>query len=163
MIVVRLSEQQLLEFGQEHDTGARVWGTSPLSAAAGTKSTAVVYFEIAPGKRLPTHTDSAEEVLYILEGTAEVVVGDERSTASAGDLALVPSMVPHSARNIGDTTVRVLGFFSSSTNMATFDYPMVPINPAAAMGSPYGERTFLIPPPVALEQSAAPMAEAHSV
>lgn len=153
MITVRLSELQLPALGYMHDTGARVSGTFPFSAASGNKSTAMVYFELEPGKRLPTHTDSAEEILFILEGTAEVVVGDERSAALAGDLALVPAMVPHSLHNVGDTLVRVVGFFSSSTNMATFEHPLVPINPPADMGSPFGERTILAPPPVALEQA----------
>lgn len=152
MLTVRLSELQLPELGYEHDSTARVNGTFPFSAASGNKSTAMVYFELQPGKRLPTHTDSAEEILLILEGTAEVTVGDERATAQAGELALVPAMVPHSLRNVGNGVVRVVGFFSSSTNMATFDQPLVPMAPPPDMGSPFGERTVLAAFPVALEQ-----------
>ena len=61
----------------------------------------VVYFEVEPGQYLPTHTDSPEEVLYIVAGTGEAHVGDERGVVSAGDLAVIPSMVPHGIRNIG--------------------------------------------------------------
>jgi quercetin dioxygenase-like cupin family protein len=154
MNTVRLGDLQLPELGYDHDETARVSGTFPFSAATGNKSTAMVYFELAPGKHLPTHTDSAEEILCVLEGTIEVTVGEERARAATGDLALVPAMVPHSARNIGAGPARVIGFFSSSTNMATFDHPLVPTAPMAEMPSPFGRRTILAPPPVALETGA---------
>jgi quercetin dioxygenase-like cupin family protein len=160
MYMVRLSDLQLPELGYKHDETARVSGTFPFSAATGNRSTAMVYFELEPGKQLPTHTDSAEEILCVLEGTVEVVLGDERTRAEAGELALVPAMVPHSARNIGTSIARVIGFFSSSTNMATFDQPLVPIDPPADLPSPFGERTVLAPPPIALEQAPSPHAAA---
>jgi quercetin dioxygenase-like cupin family protein len=136
----------------------RAKATFPFSAATGTKNTAVVYFEVEPGHRLGTHTDSAEELLLLLGGTAEVSVGDEQGQVSAGEMALVPAMVPHSVRNVGDETLRVVGFFSSSTVMATFDQPLVPMGQPPSE-PPFGQRTFLVPFPVALEQPPAPMAE----
>jgi quercetin dioxygenase-like cupin family protein len=136
----------------------RAKATFPFSAATGTKNTAVVYFEVESGHRLGTHTDSAEELLLLLGGTAEVSVGDEQGQVSAGEMALVPAMVPHSVRNVGDETLRVVGFFSSSTVMATFDQPLVPMGQPPSE-PPFGQRTFLVPFPVALEQPPAPMAE----
>jgi quercetin dioxygenase-like cupin family protein len=136
----------------------RAKATFPFSAATGTKNTAVVYFEVEPGHRLGTHTDSAEELLLLLGGTAEVSVGEEQGQVSAGEMALVPAMVPHSVRNVGDETLRVVGFFSSSTVMATFDQPLVPMGQPPSE-PPFGQRTFLVPFPVALEQPPAPMAE----
>jgi quercetin dioxygenase-like cupin family protein len=158
MYTVRLSELELPEAGYENDPTMRAKGTSPFSAATGTKNTAVVYFEIEPGHRLGTHTDSAEELLLILGGEAEVSVGDEQGQVSAGEMALVPAMVPHSMRNVGDETLRVVGFFSSSTVMSTFDQPVVPMGEPPSE-PPFGQRTFLTPFPVALEQPPAPMAE----
>jgi quercetin dioxygenase-like cupin family protein len=162
MYVVRLNDLHLPELGYAHDETARVSGTFPFSAAVGNKSTAMVYFELAPGKRLPIHTDTAEEILFILEGTAEVTLGDERVIASAGNLALVPALVPHGLRNIGENRVRVIGFFSSSTNMATFDYPLVPLDLPADMPSMFGERTVLAPLPAALEQTPSVFAAASA-
>jgi quercetin dioxygenase-like cupin family protein len=150
--IVRLSELALPELGYTDDSSARVSGTFPFSVATGNTSTAMVYFELEPGKRLPLHTDSSEEILYIVAGQAEVIVGAERAQARAGDLALVPSMVPHSVENNGNEPVRVLGFFPSPTVMSTFDAPLVPLNAPAGAGSPFGERTLLAPLPVQLEQ-----------
>ena len=159
MHTVRLSELEMPEAGYENDPTMRAKGNSPFSAAPGNKNTAVVYFEVEPGHRLGTHTDSAEEILLLLGGTAEVSVGDEQGEVSAGDMALVPAMVPHSVRNVGEETLRVVGFFSSSTVMSTFDQPIVPLGEPPSE-PPFGQRTFLTPFPVALEQPPAPMAEA---
>jgi quercetin dioxygenase-like cupin family protein len=158
MYTVRLSELELAEAGYENDPTMRAKETFPFSAATGTKNTSVVYFEVEPGHRLGTHTDSAEEIILLLGGTAEVSVGDEQGQVSAGEMALVPAMVPHSVRNVGDETLRVVGFFSSSTLMATFDQPYVPVGQPPSE-SPLGQRTLLVPSPAALEQPPAPMAE----
>ena len=159
MFTVELSDLELMEGGYENDPTMRVKVNFPFSAATGTKNTAVVYFELEPGHRLGTHTDSAEELLLFLGGTAEVSVGDEQGQVSAGEMALVPAMVPHSMRNVGDETLRVVGFFSSSTVMSTFDQPIVPLGEAPSE-PPFGQRTNLTPFPVALEQPPAPMAGA---
>lgn len=159
MISAKIGELELLESSYEDDPTMRVKVNFPFYVGTGTKNSAVVYFEIEPGHRLGTHTDSSEELLLLLEGEAEVSVGDEQGRVSAGEMALVPAMVPHSVRNVGDETLRVLGFFSSSTVMATFDQPLVPIGQPPSDEPPFGQRTFLVPFPVALEQPPAPMAE----
>jgi hypothetical protein len=46
-------------------------------------------------------------------------------------------MVPHGIRNIGDETLRVVGFFSESTIVSTFAEPVQPIGLAQLeMGAP---------------------------
>src|SRR3954469_7049554 len=92
--------------------GCRV--TFPVRSATGTASTATVLFELDPGAELPVHTDSAEELLIMLGGTADARVGDKTVRIATGDVALVPPMAPHGLRNVGDDVVRVLGTFSAS-------------------------------------------------
>jgi quercetin dioxygenase-like cupin family protein len=147
---VNLNQLQLPEFAYESDPTARVRGAFPFSAATGNKNTAVVYFQVAPGNRLPTHTDSAEEILIILEGSAEVRIGRERSWVSAGEMAMVPALVPHSLLNTGEETLRVVGVFSSNTVMSTFEEPLLPTEAIPAPAS--SKRTILAPPPIVLEQ-----------
>lgn len=128
MITAPLSAHDRPEVWWESDPSVRVRADFPLSAAKGSANTAVVYFELDPGCSLGRHTDSAEEVLLVLEGVVEVTVGDETGTVGAGTIALVPEMVPHSIRNVGDTPARVAGFFPSGHIVATFDEPYVPID-----------------------------------
>lgn len=135
---------------QEHDNDARVSGIFPLSFATGNKSTAMVYFELEPGKKIPSHTDTAEEVLLILSGKVEVTIGNETEVAGEGTLAVIPAMEPHSVRNIRKEKVRVVGFFSSNTVMSTFEEPLMPMEPVPA--PPESERTLVTPFPALLEQ-----------
>jgi quercetin dioxygenase-like cupin family protein len=98
----------------------------PISSGTGTQSTAVVYFELEPGEHLGTHTDSAEEILHIVSGSGEATIGDDQVPVRAGTLAVVPALAPHSVKNTGEETLRVVGFFSSSTVLSVFDDPMEP-------------------------------------
>lgn len=150
MIAERIDQLELLEAWYENDPKMRVKANFPFYVGNGTKNTAVVYFELEPGHRLGTHTDSAEEILLILEGTAEVSLGDEQGRVSAGEIALVPAMVPHGLRNVGDDTVRVVGFFSSNVVVSTFDQPVMPFN----------QRVIGTPP--VLEEEQVPTGDAGS-
>ena len=142
MIAERIDQLELAEVWYEDDPTMRLRVNFPFFLGTGTKSTAVVYFEIEPGHRLGSHTDSAEEILLVLEGEAEVSLGDERGRLSAGEMALVPAMVPHGMRNAGEETVRVVGFFSSNVVVSTFDQPMMP----------FGQRVVGTPPVLEEEQ-----------
>jgi len=109
----------------------------PLHSATGTASTATVLFELDPGAELPVHTDSAEELLIVVQGTGEARVGDEVGRITKHDVALVPPMAPHGLRNIGDDVLRILGTFSSSTVVSTFEQPLEPGGPQVfVIGSP---------------------------
>ncbi|MCB0167566.1 MAG: cupin domain-containing protein, partial [Anaerolineae bacterium] len=61
-------------------------------------------------------------------GTVEVTVGDERGQIAQGQLAIVPTMVPHDLRNVGQDTAKVAGFFGSPKLVATFDNAWQPFN-----------------------------------
>jgi quercetin dioxygenase-like cupin family protein len=150
MIAERIEQLELVEVWYEEDPTMRLKVNFPFFVGTGTKSTAVVYFEFEPGHRLGTHTDSAEEILLIVEGEAEVSLGDERGRLSAGEMALVPAMVPHGLRNVGEETVRVVGFFSSNVVVSTFDQPMMP----------FGQRVVGTPP--ILEEEQVPTGDANA-
>jgi quercetin dioxygenase-like cupin family protein len=109
----------------------------PLHSASGTASTATVLFELDPGAELNVHTDSAEELLVIVQGTAEARVGDEVGRLETHQVALVPPMAPHGLRNVGDDVLRVLGTFSASTVVSTFEEALAPGGPQVfVIGAP---------------------------
>jgi quercetin dioxygenase-like cupin family protein len=126
MQAVQIDELELFEGWSQSNAAMRVRAGFPISSGTGTKSTAVVYFELEPGEHLGSHTDSAEEILYIVSGTGEATIGDDHVSVKAGTLAVVPALVPHSAKNTGKETLRIVGFFSSSTVLSIFDEPMEP-------------------------------------
>ena len=126
MQALQIEDLDLFEGWSEGDEGMRVRAGFPISSGTGAKSTAVVYFELEPGRHLGRHTDSAEEVLVVLSGVGTATVGDEQTPVRAGTLAVVPALLPHSVENTGHETLRVVGVFSSSTVLSVFDDPMEP-------------------------------------
>ncbi len=129
MIAVNLNQIELNEFVGIKDESQHCKATFPLIGAHGSRDLATVYFELAPGDQLGRHTDSAEELLFIIDGKVEVEVGGEKTIANGGTIALVPTMVPHNLVNIGQSTVKVLGIFGGANNIvATFEQAMLPTN-----------------------------------
>ena len=67
---------KMTNHGADDDPNRKVTGNFALYSAAGTKSAAAVYFELEPGKELGFHTDSAEEIVYVVDGTIEATIGN---------------------------------------------------------------------------------------
>ena len=131
MLTVATNKLELIEVWLDSDPQhKRLQVTFPINKWAGSRDSAVVYFEIEPGNRLAPHTDSAEEILYLISGQAEAEVGDERGRLAAGDLAVIPAMAPHSLLNTGEEPLKVIGFFSESEIVSSFDEPIQPIGAA---------------------------------
>lgn len=137
MITARLDQFDLREYWQEGDHTLRARFSRPIHTQTGAASTGVVYFEVEPGQHGGSHTHSAEEVVLVLQGEAEAVVGEERKLISVGDLALIPARVPHDLYNVGEVTLRVVGFFPSAAVVTIFDEPLAPMNAKVlVMGAP---------------------------
>jgi quercetin dioxygenase-like cupin family protein len=127
MRAVNFEKLDLMRTWVEDDPEAGVAVNFPFFQSNGSETLAVVYFEIEPGKLLPTHTDSAEEVVLVLQGTVEASLGDERGRLTAGEMVHIPTMVPHGVRNVGDETARCVGFFSAGHVESTFEQPVMPL------------------------------------
>jgi quercetin dioxygenase-like cupin family protein len=131
MLIAKTTKLDLMQGWFDSDPEhTRVRVAFPINKWAGSRDSAVVYFEVKPGDQLARHTDSAEEVLYVVAGEAEAEVGDERGRLAAGDLAVIPAMVPHGLVNVGNETVKVVGFFSESEVISTFKEPVQPFGAA---------------------------------
>ncbi len=138
MLTAKTSELELLTAWIDSDPDvARVHPAFPINHYTGAADSAVVYFHVEPGEYLPRHTDSEEEILYIVAGKGEAEAGGEYADVEAGDLAVIPAMVPHGVRNTGDETLKVVGFFSGSKIVSNFEEPLQPLGTAEIkMGAP---------------------------
>ena len=137
MQAINLDNIETIEIQSDLDPAMRVRVGFPISSATGTAASASVYFELDPGAHLGVHTDSAEELLIIVQGTAEARVGDEVGRLETHQVGLVPPMAPHGLRNIGDDVLRVLGTFSAATVVSTFERPFEEDGPQVlVIGSP---------------------------
>jgi quercetin dioxygenase-like cupin family protein len=67
----------------------------------------------APGPPPHAHEDS-DEVVYVLEGTLEMGIGERKLVGSAGSLMLAPRGTTHSLQNAGHEPARFLVILSPS-------------------------------------------------
>jgi quercetin dioxygenase-like cupin family protein len=128
MITAKPHELELLKFWLESDPTAGIRINFPIDVQTGAASTAAVYFELAPVQHIGTHTHGAEEILFVLEGEAEAVVGGERGRLSKEEMAVVLANAPHDLYNVGEGTLRVVGFFSSAAVVTIFEVPLAPLD-----------------------------------
>ena len=68
-------------------------------------------FEAGKAHKFHTHP-GREEVIYLLEGTAEQWVGREMRKLAAGEMAHIPKNTPHATRNPGPGVLKFLAILS---------------------------------------------------
>jgi quercetin dioxygenase-like cupin family protein len=86
--------------------GARF--TSLATPARGAVETSVWLVDLPPGQPGQPHRLTREEVFVVLDGTAEVHLGDDVSRADRGDAIVVPPGVPFALAAAGDQPLRAL-------------------------------------------------------
>lgn len=85
--------------------------TIKLSAEATGGEAAVIEHVVPPQGGPPPHAHEETELLYILSGTFEVVVGDETAQAGPGAVVHVPPGTVHTTRNTGERAGRQLSIY----------------------------------------------------
>jgi quercetin dioxygenase-like cupin family protein len=110
----------------EGDDSARWRSSSGHGPGEGARASGSSLLEVDQGCRLPRHTDSAEETVVVVAGTAEVTVGEETDVVPAGGVALVPECVPHEVRNAGDETLRFVAVYASTDVTTTYEHDVQP-------------------------------------
>jgi mannose-6-phosphate isomerase-like protein (cupin superfamily) len=71
--------------------------------------------QINPGQRNPLHMHpNCEELLYVISGSAENIIGNSKVTIGPGDLVRIPKGVPHQAITIGNKPFRAVISYSSN-------------------------------------------------
>jgi quercetin dioxygenase-like cupin family protein len=126
MIAASIDELDLTETTSGQDTRLRTRTAYPVSWENGARSSAVVYFELEPGDHLGVHSHSAEELVFVVAGEVEAMVGDESRRLTAGSMALVPAAVGHDVRCAGTSTARCIGFFPSASVQSIYDSELEP-------------------------------------
>lgn len=83
-----------------------------VDATQGSHSLKIGELTMAPNARVPRHIHpNTEEAMIILEGTLEVVLGDQRITAGPGDTVLAPAGTVHGFLNRSQEPARLLFVF----------------------------------------------------
>ena len=59
-------------------------------------------FEIEPGGSMPLHTNRVEHEQYVLQGSAEIRIGDKVHRVAKDDVIFIPANTEHSYTTVGD-------------------------------------------------------------
>jgi quercetin dioxygenase-like cupin family protein len=92
-----------------------------VSALTGAAQLCVFDQFIDPGQGAPTHRHAVEEVLSVLQGSAEVWVGEARHALTAGQSVVVPAGESHGFRNTGTTTLHVQAILAAASFEAAYE------------------------------------------
>ena len=89
------------------------------------------------GGQVPWHNQEQEEVYFIVEGTAEMCLGEERQTLTTGQAVYIPSGVFHQLTNIGDTPLRMIYVYGPAGDVAALTalVAMVPLAAGLIVGA----------------------------
>jgi mannose-6-phosphate isomerase-like protein (cupin superfamily) len=70
------------------------------------------------GGQVPWHNQEQEEIYFVIEGTGEMCLGEERQTLTAGQAVYIPSGVFHQLTNIGKTPLRMIYCYGPAGDVA---------------------------------------------
>lgn len=133
MIIADLSEIAGRVYPARRRTQNVVGGASPIQAT----NFSIGNVTLEPdGGQVPWHNQEQEEVYFILEGTAEMCLGEERRTLTAGQAVYIPSRVYHQLTNVGATPCRMLYCYGPAGDVAHWRQELAGTLPRAGVEAP---------------------------
>jgi quercetin dioxygenase-like cupin family protein len=94
--IVKVNAKGLKSFGEQNFAPNVVYQSNEIKVV-------LAYFK--EGQFIPVHTPAVDLVLYILEGEAEVVAGDERLNAAKDDLIIIPKGAKRGVKALTELTI----------------------------------------------------------
>jgi quercetin dioxygenase-like cupin family protein len=115
MIIADLAQITGRVYPARRRTQNLVGGMSPIQAS--NFSMGNVTLE-PNGGQVPWHNQEQEEIYFLIEGTAEMCLGEERTVLRAGQAVYIPSGVFHQLTNIGETPCRMMYCYGPAGDVA---------------------------------------------
>jgi len=133
MILADLNQIEGRRYPARRRTQNIVGGSSPIQA----KYFAIGNVTLDPhGGQVPWHNQEQEEVYFVLEGTGEMCLGDERQVVTSGQAVYIPAGVFHQMTNIGDTPLRMLYCYGPAGDVAHWRQELSGTLPRAGIEAP---------------------------
>src|ERR1039457_5484846 len=105
MIIADLSQIDGRTYPARRCTQNLVGGASPIQAA----NFAIGHVTLEPnGGQVPWHNQEQEEIYFIVEGSGEMCLGEEKAAVRAGQAVYIPHRVFHKLTNTGATPMRMI-------------------------------------------------------
>jgi len=133
MIVADLSQIPGRAYPARRRTQNLVGGASPIQAASFSMGNVTLE---PNGGQVPWHNQEQEEIYFIVEGSAEMCLGEERRKLSAGQAVYIPRGVFHQLTNTGDTPARMIYCYGPAGDVAHWRQELDGTLPRAGIEAP---------------------------
>jgi len=115
MIISDLSKIEGRTYPARRRTQNLVCGAAPIQAT----NFSMGYVTLEPkGGQVPWHNQEQEEVYFVVTGTGEMCLGDEKMTLTAGQAVYIPIGVFHQLTNIGDDILNFIYCYGPAGDVA---------------------------------------------
>ena len=133
MNIARLTEIEGRTYPARRRTQNLVGGVSPIQTAA----FAMGFVTLEPrGGQVPWHNQEQDEVYFLVEGTAEMCLGEERQTLRAGEAVQIPSGVFHQLTNVGEEPAKMIYVYGPAGEVAHWRQELAGTLPRAGIDVP---------------------------
>jgi quercetin dioxygenase-like cupin family protein len=110
-----------------------VGGASPIQA----QNFAMGYVILEPnGGQVPWHNQEQEETYFIVEGTGEACLGEEKREVKAGQAIYIPPTIFHQLTNTGDTPMIMIYVYAPGGDVAHWRQELAGTLPVAGVDVP---------------------------
>lgn len=133
MTIADLSQIEGRRYPARRRTQNLVGGLSPIQAS--TFSMGFVALD-PNGGQVPWHNQEQEEIYFVVEGTGEMCLGEERQTLATGQAVYIPSGVFHQLTNVGETPLRMIYVYGPAGDVAHWRQEMEGTLPKAGIDVP---------------------------
>jgi mannose-6-phosphate isomerase-like protein (cupin superfamily) len=133
MIVADINQMEGRTYPARRRTRNLVGGASPIQAS----NFAMGYVILEPnGGQVPWHNQEQEEIYFVVEGTGEMCLGEEKRTITSGQAAYIPPTVFHQLTNIGDTPLTMIYVYGPAGDVAHWKQELEGTLPKAGIDVP---------------------------
>ena len=133
MIIADLNQIEGRTYPARRRTQNLVGGPSPIQC----ENFSMGYVTLEPnGGQVPWHNQEQEEVYFVLEGTGEMCLGEERQTVTGGQAVYITPGVHHQLTNIGDTPLKMLYCYGPAGDVAHWKQELDGTLPKAGVDVP---------------------------
>ena len=133
MIIADLSEIAGRAYPARRRTQNLVGGASPIQAS----NFSMGQVTIEPnGGQVPWHNKEQEEIYFVVEGSGEMCLGDEKTTLAAGQAVYIPRGVFHQLTNTGSSPLRMIYCYGPAGDVAHWRQELDGTLPRAGIEAP---------------------------
>jgi mannose-6-phosphate isomerase-like protein (cupin superfamily) len=133
MIVADLQSIPGRTYPARRRTQNLVGGASPVQAA--NFAMGFVTLEVNGGQ-VPWHNQEQEEIYFVVSGTGEMCLGEEKRSLTSGQAVYIPPSVFHQLTNVGDTPLTMIYCYAPAGDVAHWRQELSGTLPRAGVEAP---------------------------